>query len=105
MTYLDDLKVAIEERYGCEAHLEGFVPVTVARLGGVAWDGEVGIFLLSGHPDAKRCYAWGLPDDDEAGSREITTVLEISPVDSAEAAVKAAIASGPRRRAVRGGRS
>jgi hypothetical protein len=93
MTYVDDLRMEIEQKHGCEAHLEGFVPVTVAHLGGVAWDGDVGVFLLSGHPDAKRCYAWGLPDDDEAGSRDITTVPEIPPVVSAETAVKAALAS------------
>lgn len=93
MTYLDDLTMAIEQKHGCEAHLEGFVPVTVAQLGGVVWDGEVAIFLLNGHPTARRCYAWGLPADDEATSREITTILEVAPVVSAETAVTAALAS------------
>jgi hypothetical protein len=96
MTYIDDLRMAIEQRHGGEAHLEEFVPVTVVQLGGVAWDGDVGIFLLEGQPDAKRCYAWGVPDDDEAAFRDITTVLEVPPVVSAETAVKSALASGPR---------
>jgi hypothetical protein len=94
MTYLDDLTMAIAQRHGCEAHLEGFVPVTLVRLGGIEWDGDVGIFLLDGHPRARRCYAWGSPQDDEAGPRDIKTVLEVAPVLSAEAAVRSAIDSG-----------
>ncbi len=93
MTYLDDLTATIGRKYGCEAHLEGFVPVAVTQLGGIAWEGDVGIFLLNGHPEAKRCFAWGVPDDDEAASRDITTVLELPPVVSAETAVKAFLAS------------
>ena len=98
MTYLDDLTMAIAQRHGCEAHLEGFVPVTVVRLGGIEWDGDVGIFLISGHPQARRCYAWGVPEGDEAGSRDITTILEVPPVVSAETAVKSALASRAGRR-------
>jgi hypothetical protein len=93
MTYLDDLTMTIERDHGCEAHLEQFVPVTVVHMGGIAWEGEVGIFLLTGHPRARRCYAWGVPADDEAKSREITTILEIPPVTSAESAVRKAIES------------
>ncbi len=93
MTYLDDLTTTIGRTHGCEAHLEGFVPVAVAQLGGIAWEGDVGIFLLDGHPKATRCFAWGVPDDDEAASRDITMILELPPVDSAETAVKAFLAS------------
>jgi hypothetical protein len=93
MTYVDDLALAIGRTHGCEAHLEAFVPVTLVRLGGIEWDGEVGIFLLAGHPRARRCYAWGFPRSDEAGPRDITTVLELPPVVSAETAVKSALAS------------
>jgi hypothetical protein len=96
MTYVDDLAMAIGRTHGCEAHLEGFVPVTLVRLGGIEWDGEVGIFLLTGHPQARRCYAWGLPKDDEAGPRDITTVLELPPVVSAETAVRSVLASKAR---------
>jgi len=96
MTYLDDLAAAIGRTHGCGAHLEGLVPVTVVQLGGIVWEGEVAIFLLDGHPRAKRCYAWGVPSDDEAASREIITVLELPPVVSAETAVKSALASKAR---------
>jgi hypothetical protein len=93
MTYVDDLALAIGRTHGCEAHLEEFVPVTLVRLGGIEWDGEVGIFLLTGHPRARRCYAWGTPRSDEAGPRDITTVLELPPVVSAETAVRSVLAS------------
>ena len=96
MTYVDDLASAIGRTYGCEAHLEGFVPVTLVRLGGIEWDGEVGIFLLTGHPRARRCYAWGFPRSDEAGPRDIVTVLELPPVVSAETAVKSTLGSRAR---------
>jgi hypothetical protein len=91
MTYLDELTMAIERNHGCAAHLEEFVPVTVVHMGGIAWEGDVGIFLLDGHPKARLCYAWGVPSDDEAKSREVTTILGIAPVTSAEAAVRKAI--------------
>jgi hypothetical protein len=58
--------------------------------GGFAWDGVVEIFDLSGHPKAKRCCAWS---SIENGEPQYTTVLEIPPVDSAETAVKVAIAA------------
>jgi hypothetical protein len=93
MTYVDDLAAAIGRTHGCKAHLEEFVPVTATRLGGVAWEGDVGIFLLDGHPKARRCYAWGYPSDDEASSRDIITVLELPPVVSAETAVRSALES------------
>jgi len=90
MDYISALKQAIGKEHGCEAHLERLVPVAETRLGEIAWEGDVAVFRIEGHPQAKRCYAWGVPDDDEAESRQITTVLEIPPVLSAETAVKAA---------------
>lgn len=43
------------------------------------------------NPKAKRCYAWTIED---GGDLKTTAVLEIPPVDSAETAVKVAIAVG-----------
>ncbi len=48
------------------------------------WVGEVLSFIIQGHPTASRCYAW------EVGG-EVTAVLHEGPVDSPEAAVRAAI--------------
>jgi hypothetical protein len=97
MTYLDELKMAVEQISGCKAHFEQFTPVQEDSLGEIVWDGHVAVFMLEGHPKARRCYAWGFPTDEEAKSRDITTVLEIPPVVSAETAVKAAIASKVRK--------
>jgi hypothetical protein len=93
MTYLDELVRSIEHNHGCEAHFDRFEPVAETYLGEIVWQGDVGVFDLVDHPKARRCYAWGFPPDDEATKRQITTVLEIPPVVSAETAVKAAIIS------------
>jgi hypothetical protein len=93
MTYLDDLSEAVADKTGCEAHFMRFERVAVASMGEIAWDGDVAVFGLVGHPTARRCYAWGTPTDDEATKRVITTIPEIAPVISAETAVRAALAA------------
>jgi hypothetical protein len=95
MTYLEELETVIVKIHGCEARAVETVHVEEAYKGRVIWKGDVTVFELTGSPRAKRCYAWGLPD--EVGSLEITTILEIPPVTSAEMAVKVAIASRPRK--------
>lgn len=95
MTYLEELETVIVKIHGCEAKAVETVAVEEVYKGRIIWKGDVTVFELTGNPRAKRCYAWGLPD--EVGSIEITTILEIPPVTSAEMAVKVAIASRPRR--------
>ena len=51
-------------------------------------------FDIQGHPKARRCYAWSY---EEGGETQYVTVLEIPPVDSAETAVKVAIAASARK--------
>jgi hypothetical protein len=94
MTYLEELETVIVKIHGCEARPVETVPVEEVYRGRTIWKGEVTIFELTGNKRARRCYAWGLPN--ESGAIEITTILEIPPVDSAEMAVKVAIASRPR---------
>jgi len=48
------------------------------------------VFKLIRHPKAKHCFAWSYQDDNET---KVTAVLEIPPVNSAETAVKVAIAA------------
>jgi hypothetical protein len=55
--------------------------------GRIVWEGAVEVFLLEGHPKAKRAYGWRNWEGD------FTAVLEIPPVDSANTAVKVAIAA------------
>lgn len=75
----------------CTASHVASTPVIELFGGEVAWDGVVETFELAAHPRAKRCHAWVYVDD--AGEPQYTTVLEIPPVDSAETAVKIAIAA------------
>ena len=84
---------AIRAGHHCEAeHIES-VPVTEVFKGQVAWDGVVEVFKLSGHPKAKRAFAWKVRD----GTTTTTTaVLEIPPVDGPQTAVKLAIAAKAR---------
>jgi hypothetical protein len=93
MTYFAELKKAIYDLHGCHAKHIITTPVKEVFEGNVAWAGDVEVFGIAGHPRAIRCYAWGYPADDNALEREITTVLEIPPIVSAETAVKAAISA------------
>lgn len=54
------------------------------------WEGVVESFALTGHPKAKRCYAWSYQDK---GETQYVTALEIPPVESPITAVRAAIAA------------
>src|SRR5271154_5089592 len=86
------LKEAVETMHKCTARHVESKPVIELFQGKVAWDGVVEAFDLTGHPHAKRCYAWSYMNK---GEPQYVTVLEIPPVDSAETAVKIAIyASG-----------
>jgi hypothetical protein len=83
-------KDPIETMHRCEATHVASEPVLELFNGEVAWDGVVETFALTGHPKAKRCQAWSY---EENGETQYVTVLEIPPVDSAETAVKIAIAA------------
>lgn len=58
--------------------------------GEVVWEGNVESFHLFMHPKAKSCFAWGTKRGDDAGW-DVTIILGISPVYSAQDAVQAAI--------------
>jgi hypothetical protein len=85
------LRGAIETTHKCKAVHVGTEIVVEFFRDSVAWNGIVEIFGLEGHPKAKRCYAWSYPVTNDT---QYVTVLEIPPVNSAESAVRMAIASG-----------
>ena len=91
---IDKLRDAIETMHKCKAQHVSSEPVIDLFRGEVAWDGIVETFNIEGHPKAKRCYAWSFLEN---GETQYTTVLEIPPVDSAETAVKVAIAAKGRK--------
>lgn len=92
--YHAELARAVEATHGVHAIHLHTVPVKEVFQGKTAWEGNVEVFAVTGHPKAKRCYAWGYKDGEEWA---ITSVLEIPPVVSPETAVKVAIAAYARK--------
>ena len=89
--YIAELQAAILNLHGCESKYLETVPVTEEFQGETIWQGEVEVFEITGHPKAKRCYAWGHATDDNDQGRRYVAVLELPPVTSPQTAVKAAI--------------
>jgi hypothetical protein len=87
---IEKLQRTIRARRSCKVLYIKSVPVRQEFEGRIAWEGEVAIFQLQKHPTARRCYAWSLKEGSETRA---VTVLELSPVSSAESAVKVAMAS------------
>ena len=83
------ITAAIRELHECDASWIGSVPVTETYQGHTVWDGTVQVYSLQGHPSATRCYAWLYITKD--GKHRLISVLHEGPVDSPQAAVRAAI--------------
>jgi hypothetical protein len=94
MNPIKALAKAIKDLHGCKTarHIES-VPVKETFRGQIAWQGVVEVFSITGHPKAKRCYAWSHLDGDKDERTKVFAVLELPPVTSAQTAVKAAIMS------------
>jgi hypothetical protein len=90
-SYIPELRETIKRLHHCDAAHSRTETVRQEINGQVLWHGRVEVFALSGHDRALRCYAWGHLH--ESGQWEVTTVLAIPPVISAETAVLAAIAA------------
>ena len=91
---MEEQQRAILAVHGATArHIES-VPVREVFRKLVAWEGTVEVYEITGHPKAKRCYAWTIED---GGQLKTTAVLELSPVDSPQTAVKIAIAATAKR--------
>jgi len=86
---IEALAEAIHNLHGCEALWVKAVPVKETFQGQTVWEGVVQVFELQGHPEATRCYAWSY--ETEGGKRRFFAVLHKPPVDSPQAAVRAAI--------------
>jgi hypothetical protein len=87
---IDQLHEAVEVMHKCKAQHEKSVPVLEMFGDKTAWEGVVESCAITGHPKAKRCYAWSFL---EGNDPRYITVLEIPPVESPQTAVRAAIAS------------
>ena len=87
---ISEFLVAIKQTHGATASIRGGVHVVETFAEQIVWEGEVLVFDLD-HPTAKTCYAWSVDG-------RVTAVLHEGPVDSPEAAVRAAIAGEYKRR-------
>jgi len=64
--------------------------------GKVAWEGQVEVSAVTGHPRATMACARSFEND--AGNQEYVAVLGVPPVNSAQDAVRASIAAENRQR-------
>lgn len=67
-----------------------------SHAGETVWEGVVEVFDLSGHPTAKRAYAWAHEAD--SGGRRYVAVLHAPPIVSPVTAVRGAIVADYRTR-------
>lgn len=88
---IENLRSFVEGACECPATHERSVPVKEMFGQQTVWEGVVESFTLTGHPKAERCYAWSYMED---GEPRYVTVIELPPVNSAQTAVRLAIASG-----------
>lgn len=95
--YLARLQVAIQKLHKSGAVWRETVPVHEVFRGQTVWRGDVEVFDLTGHPKAKRCYAWSHREGPNDKGERFVTVLEIPPVASAKTAVQAAIVNQSKR--------
>jgi hypothetical protein len=85
----DECRLALRQLYGCDAHFNSTVAVSIPLRGRAPWRGSVHVFDISGHPSAKRGYAW--PRRVNARTTVIHTVLENASVIAPEHAVRAVL--------------
>ena len=91
MSERERLRRTIRDLHGVEStHLRS-EPVHETLQGETVWEGIVEVFRLKNHPKALFAYAWSHETDE--GGRRYVAVLGVSPVKSAQDAVRASIAA------------
>ena len=95
---IDAPSEAIRNLHGCDSAWVESVQVHETFEGKTVWEGAVQLSDLKGHATTKRCYAWShtVADSDK---RRFIAVLHQGPVDSPQAAVRAAIVQQVREQA------
>lgn len=87
---IEALQKAILDLHGCKATWIESIPVKEVFEGKTVWEGVVQVFDLQNHPEATRCYAWSYALEGSK-KRRFFAVLHQGPIDSPQAAVRAAI--------------
>ena len=98
LDYISRLQLTIQHLHNCAATHRQTVPVREVFHGKTLWQGDVEVFDLIGHAKAKCCYGWTYGEPEE-----FITILELPPVDSAQAAVKVGVAYQIKKARKRGG--
>jgi len=88
------LQYAIWRMHGAESVHVQTVYVFERLQGETVWDGDVEVFDLVNHPNAKRAYAWTHIEGPNEDQTRFVAVLEIAPIIDAKTAVKASIMAG-----------
>jgi hypothetical protein len=83
--------MVINQLQGCNATWLESSPVHEVFRGKTVWEGDVEVFSVSGHPKAKKAYAWSHPENADGIGERFVAVLEIPPVVSPITAVRASI--------------
>ena len=91
--YIQALRDAIQKTHGCVSRYSQTVAVKEESNGQTVWEGNVEVFDLGGHSQARQCYAWWFKDAD--GHLQYVTVLKTGPVDAARKAVQGFLTSRP----------
>jgi hypothetical protein len=90
--YLDWLKAHIQQRHNCPAYYLRTERAREDIEGNNVWRGEVEVFALIGHTEAKRCFAWGHNEEGSDPNGKVVVVLELPPIFSVQNAVRAQLA-------------
>jgi hypothetical protein len=94
--YIERLQMVIQHKHKCDATHVRTEPVKEVFQGQTVWEGEVEVFDVTGHPQAKRAYAWSYGRGER--TETFTAVLEIPPVKSALDAVRVWIVAAGKKR-------
>lgn len=92
---VERLARAFRDLHGAEPTHIGSVHIVETFRGETAWEGDVELFELAGHPKATHGYAWSHETD--SGGRKYVAVLRVPPITSPETAVRAVIANEARK--------
>lgn len=89
--YIERLRKAIWDLYGCESTHVGTTAVRETFQGKAIWEGSVETFLLTRHSSAQRCYAWAQGSGKDEVEKTYIAVLGIPPINSPADAVRSVI--------------
>lgn len=87
--YIQRLEAMLGSRYHCSVRYLDSIRVREVFRGQTTWHGTVELFELAGHPQATRVYAWSHLQGQCDSDQQCVSFLEVPPVDSPIAAVRA----------------